>query len=293
MKSQGEICVVVIHTGYKDYLKTNLEITGKNNKVYLIGDKSVKQLGNLPNVIYVDINRYGNNNMINEYHKHFKNYSSNNGDDFEWNCLKRIFILKLFIGEYNIDKCFHIDSDNILLKNINMYNFKKNIAYCLNKNFHEYRMSSSIHSGLLNVEFCNKFIELYNDIYVNKTKFYLIKDKIKFHTDSNGNYINGGICDMTLYYLLVNEKLIDVENLLEPKNNQVFNNNVNNGEGFESKQQYQLAAAGGVHVYKDSSNTKNLVYDQLNKKEIELFNIHFQGRAKNRLNNHLKNLIIY
>ena len=292
MNPKEEICVVIIHTGYKEYLKTNLEITGKNNKIYLIGDKSVEKLGNLYNVLYVDINKYSNDTMINKYHKHFKNYSSNNADDFEWKCFNRIFILKLFMKEYNMDKCFHIDSDNILLKNINMYNFEKNIAYMLCKNFDKYRMCNSIHCGLLNLEFCNKFIELYNDIYINKTKFHLIKDKINFHTDSNGNYINGGICDMTLYYLLVNEKLIDVENLTEPKNNCVFINNINNGEGFKSEQQYHLQTSS-AYGCDDSNNTKNLIYDQINNKELEIFNIHFQGGAKRILNNTLKPLIIY
>ena len=57
-------------------------------------------------------------------------------------------IKKLNTTIKNIDKIFHIDSDNILLKNINKYIFEKEIAYCIVKNHHKERMSNSIHNGL-------------------------------------------------------------------------------------------------------------------------------------------------
>ena len=38
------IPAVIIHIGYREYLKVNLEITGMNNKIYLIGDNSVKNM---------------------------------------------------------------------------------------------------------------------------------------------------------------------------------------------------------------------------------------------------------
>jgi len=271
------IPTVIIHIGYKEYLKVNLQITGVNNKIYLIGDNAVKHLGQLKNVTFVDINKYRNIPIITKSRDMFINYSSNN-KNCEWICFERVFILKFFMEEFNINHIFHIDSDNILLYDINNYSFKKEIAYCLCKNYHTYRMSNSIHVGLLNQNFCNKFIELYNDLYINKSKYNLIKNKIKFHTDvSSGKYVNGGICDMTLYYILVNEKIIDVENLLEPNNNVVFLNNINNGEGYEYKQQYRLKNnILDISFNKDKCN----IYDEINNKTLMLFNIHFQGGAK-------------
>ena len=73
----NKIPVVIIHEGYKEYLKINLEITGKNNKIYLIGDKSVKFLEALYNVTFIDINKYRNHSKIKDLQKHFVNYSSN------------------------------------------------------------------------------------------------------------------------------------------------------------------------------------------------------------------------
>lgn len=285
MISKKNIPVVIIHTTYKEYLKINLEITGKNNKIILIGDNTLKHLSKLNNVTFVDITKYNNIPFINECRKSFVNYSSNSSN-FEWICFERVFILKYFMEEYNIESIFHIDSDNILLLNINDYPFEKNIAYCITKNYHQYRMSNSIHVGLLNKNFCNKFSELYQDIYINKSKFNLVKEKINYHTDKNGKYINGGICDMTLYYILNNENIIDVENLLIPKNNIVFINNVNYGEGYESKEQYSLK--NNIMDIKFTKNNKCLINDKINNKELQMCNIHFQGGAKILLNEQLK-----
>jgi len=280
------IPIVIIHVGYKEYLKVNLEITGINNKIYLIGDDAVKHMGQLKNVTFVDINKYRNISIITKSRDSFINYSSNN-ENFEWICFERVFILKFFMEEFNINHIFHIDSDNILLYDINNYSFKKKIAYCLCKNYHTYRMSNSIHVGLLNQDFCDKFIELYNDLYINKSKYNLIEDKIKFHTDTlNGKYINGGICDMTLYYILAHEKIIDVENLLEPNNGIVFINNINNGEGYEYKQQYRLK---NNIIDISFNNDQCNIYDEINNKSIMIFNIHFQGGAKRFMTEELKN----
>ena len=288
------IPVLIIHEGYKEYLKINLEITGKNNKIYLIGDKSLEHLGNIKNVTFVNIDKYNNNLQIIQYANNFMNYSSN-PKLFEFLCFKRIFILKLFMNEYNFDKVFHIDSDNILLKNINDYVFSKDIAYACNKNWHKNRMSNSIHIGLLDKKFVLEFEKLYEDIYINKNKLHLIKEKINYHTKNN-NFVNGGICDMTLYYLLNQEKIIDVENLLENKviNNKkiVFMNNINNGEGPDSKEQYELIN-NIIKIQKSSNGEDNYLYDKINKQFLVLMNIHFQGGAKSLMNENLKKFLNY
>ena len=276
------ISIVIIHTGYQDYLKHNLEITGINNHIYLIGDQSIKHLEQINNVTFINIEKYRNLDLIKKCKVHFKNYSSNS-PEFEWLCFERVFIIKHFLIDYKLNQIFHIDSDNILLMNINNYEFKKEIAYCLNKNFHKFRMSHSIHSGLLNINFCDKFIELYQDIYINKTKLYLIQDKINYHTDKNG-----GICDMTLYYLLVKEKILDVQNLLEPNQNTVFINNINNGEGYNNKEQYiTLNNLLKINLQPDSITINDKHYN----KSYNINNIHFQGISKHLLNNNFSSCI--
>ena len=101
---------------------------------------------------------------------------------------------------------------------------------------------------------------------------YLVQDKINFHKSTN---TPGGICDMTFYYLLEHEKMIEVQDLSKPINGFVFLNNVSNGEGFDSENQY------------DTFNLKNTIYDKINNTTYTLMNIHFQGRSKQLLNDDL------
>ena len=270
-----QIPVVIVHIGYKDYVRVNLEITGKTNKIYLIGDDSMKHLGKMHNVTFVDIDKYQNHASIVEARNSFINYSTNS-EEFEWTAIQNgAFILKLFLEDYHLSKIFNMDSDNILLYDINKYSFKKDIAYCLNKNYHEFRMSNSNHCALFNLEYCNEFIQLYKDIYLSKKHFHLIEDKIRYHSENN---IAGGINIMTLNYILVNERRIETQNLMNPaEDDSVFLNNINNAEGFESKQQYRLKK-NMIDFY--FSNGVWKIYDLINKKEYKLMNLHFQGGAK-------------
>jgi len=280
--------VVVIHSGYKDYLKVNLEITGKYNHIYLIGDESVSHLGKINNVTYVDVSKYRNNDLIKKFKKHFINYSTNPAL-FEWLCFERVFILKQFINDMKIDKIFHIDSDNILLEDINNYQFNEDIAYMLSKNYgNNYRMSNSIHCALLNQIFCDSFTDLYIDIYVNKTKHYLIKDKIDWHKRTK---TPGGICDMTLYYLLVSHKLLKVQNLYELKDGKVFMNHLGNNEGIYSDQ-YNTSFNTILNKKLLKINFKNnTIFDKINNLDYRLMNIHFQGVSKKLLEHNYEELL--
>ena len=60
---KNEIPLVIIHSGFREYLKINLEITSQYNSIYLIGDNTVKELGNITNVTYVDINTYNHKSV--------------------------------------------------------------------------------------------------------------------------------------------------------------------------------------------------------------------------------------
>jgi len=287
---QNKIPLVIIHTGYRDYLRVNLEISGKKNKIYLIGDESNKHLEKIHNVTFVDISQYRNLKLIQILKKFFTNFSSNNSL-FEWVCFERVFILKFFMEQHSLEKVFHMDSDNILLTDINTYKFKKKIAYCLCKNYHDLRMSHSIHVGLLTIDFCDAFIQLYKDLYVNKSKFHLIEDKIKYHTGPSGTgFIKGGICDMTLYYLLVRENILEVQNLLEPNNDrEIFINQFQSAEGSLDKNQYELI---DNFVKINFLPDKLTVNDTILKQKFEILNIHFQGNSKRFLNDSFKNKLI-
>ena len=67
-----------------------------------------------------------------------------------------------FMLERDYKQVFHLDSDNILLKNINTFKFKNRIAYCIPSFQDNYRMDSSIHCGLLE----NKFLQNLRNYFV-------------------------------------------------------------------------------------------------------------------------------
>lgn len=264
--------VVVIHKGYKDYVKICLDIISKNNKVFIIGDGSLKRLAS-NNITYINIDKYLSKDRIKSLEKNFTNYSSN-PKDFELFCFIRVLIIEQFMEEYNLESVFHSDSDNILIYNINNILETDKISYHTNQNFvNKMRMSNSIHSSIITKKFCQEFWNLCETIYIKKD-ISLIKDKIDYHKN-----IHGGICDMTFYYLLQDTKKIDVIDLNKPIKGKVFINNFNCSDGWESKNQYEMEN-GHIKLYKG-----NRIYDKIGKKYLQLSNIHFQGGSKKMLNN--------
>ncbi len=280
----NDLSCVIIHKGYQPYLKYNLEITSKNNNVFLIGDESIKFLEKLnSNISFIDINKYENINKLNTYKDKFKNYSTNSFD-FEWFCFARVFILQEFLKDFNLNQVFYIDSDNVLLVDIRKLKFKKSSAYLIPNNQENFRMSASIHSGLIDMKFCYEFEKMFNEIYISKEKHSLIMPKVDYHQKFN---IPGGICDMTLYYLLYSENYINPQNLLEDT---IFNDmtdfifmlNLNTSEGLNSYDCYELKN-NKIKIFNGSK-----INDISRNKMLNLCNIHFQGSAKKNLNKFTK-----
>ena len=284
-----DIPCVIVHRGFQPYLKFNLEITSKNNKVFLIGDESVSNLASISdNIEFVNIDQYETRNRIINLKKYFVNYSSQ-PQATEWMSFERVFIIHDFLLERNYKQIFHLDSDNVLLKNINDFKFDYSNAYCIPSFQDNYRMDSSIHCGLLDKNFFIEFEKLYNDLYITKNKFHLIEKKINYHKSNN---IRGGICDMTLYFLLQNLKKINPQNLMQPLKSKdgeefVFINNFNMAEGFYDFNNFEMRRKK-IKLYNGSS-----VNDLINMKKIKIANIHFQGASKKYLNRFSKYRLKY
>jgi len=141
-------------------------------------------------------------------------------------------------------------------------------------------MVGSIHNALLDLDFCNKFIDLCFDIYKYKTKFNLIQDKILWHRN---NKIAGGICDMTLYYLLHSEKIVDVHDLNIPLliNNEdcVFDHQLSRSYGYLGEQTYKLK-----NRIKNINKLHNKYYiEDINNKQVRLLSVHYQGNHNKKL----------
>jgi len=276
-----------IHSGYKNYLKHSLEITSKNNRIFFIGDDSNAFLRNKKNIEFINRKELLDSD-IEKYKTHFINYSTND-KYFEWSCFERVFLMKNFLDKYNIQRIFYSDSDNIFLKNLNKLKLTKEIGYLIPLFQSEFEMYASIHSALLNKEFCGKFIELYEDVYINKSKFEIIAKKIEYHKKNN---IRGGICDMTLYYFLNKLNIIDVQNFFEP---------IETIDGYDSIFIHDIKSSlgpSGKDTFKKNNKyikifNNNRVFDLIKKEYYELNNIHFQGISKKHLNFRTKYKLLF
>jgi len=276
-----------IHSGYKNYLKYSLDITSKKNNIIFIGDDSNSFLRRKKNIEFINMTELLNSD-IDKYKSYFINYSTND-KSFEWSCFERVFLMKNFLDKYNIQQIFYSDSDNVFLKNLNKLKLTKNIGYLIPNLQHEFEMYASIHSSFLNKEFCEKFIEIYEDIYINKSKFEIIAKKIEYHKKNN---IRGGICDMTLYYFLNKLNLIDVQNFFEPIEtidgyNSIFINDIKASLGPSGKDTFKK----NNKLIKIFNN--NRVFDLIKKEYYELNNIHFQGISKKHLNFRTKYKLLF
>lgn len=289
----SELKTIIFHQGYQKYLDLNCQITSKKNEIILLGDKSLKKMDKIKNVDFIDIDKYLKNEKIDFYKKHFQPYNTT-PEKYVWLWYLRIFVMKLFLEENNLNTIFHLDSDNILFENINDFNYEFENAYLVNDNFIPTHMTASIHCGLLSNTFFKEFESLYEDIFINKQKFHLIEEKIQFHE----KFGKGGICDMTLFYLLFKEKYIKVQNLMNPVLSKIngedyfFMDNFSDPEGDLGKNQFRTNYKKKIKLYMNKDGKTLQIYDVIRQKKLNLINIHFQGSAKKFINSKfLKNYL--
>lgn len=286
----NEVPVLMFHKTYSNYLKVNCQITGKNNKIIFLGDSSCSKLEKVKNVQFYDFNDFIDHKKMDYYKSYFKSY--NTKGDFIWIWYFRLFAILEFLEKSKIESIFHIDSDNVLLADINQIKYKNENSYFILNDWDEYHMTGSIHSGLTNKYFYNLFKNLYEDVFINESKLPLIQHKIDFHKKHGG----GGICDMTFFYLMNKLKLLEVDNLIFPQQigerKVIFMNNYGNGEGFYSRNQYEMKGKY-IKIYKNREEGKNYIFDKHNNEYLELMNIHFQGKAKRHMNKYLTFSAIY
>jgi len=275
------IPVVIIHLGNQDYFQDCVKVNSKTNKVYVIGDHTNQTISNqYPNVVHIDQNTLITQE-INLFRQQFFNYSSNSVP-FELICFLRIFYLKRFLEVYPFKRVFHVDSDCVVFHNVNdlfqALPENTDIAYSKMINENPYDMVGCVHNAFLTRHFCEVFVQLCFDIYVDKSKFVLIEPKIQWHLQ---NKKPGGICDMTLYYLMFSQNLVDVydlNTLIEYQGEtSTFDHNISISYGY-----------AGDATYEMGKNLKNIkimngaayAMDSTTRKLVRLLTIHFSGTAK-------------
>jgi hypothetical protein len=202
------IPVVIFHVGgNQPYFINCVNISSQKNMVYLVGDDSNKRtFVNNQNVLFFHVDDLSSKEA-DDFKHCFVNYSTND-QHFEMYCFLRVFYMKTLFEKTQDSRMFHTDSDCVILESVsNLFSESDAVtSYFIEKSTNKYHMVGSIHNALIDIHFCNKFIQLCFDVYGNRTKSHLIDEKIQWHQNTG---MPGGICDMTLYYLLYSEKRID------------------------------------------------------------------------------------
>ena len=272
-----QLPVVIVHTGNQLYLQKCIELNSLYNKVYLLGDDTNKETH--PEFTHIDSLQ---TNEVIEFKSCFVNYSTN-PSTYELNCFLRVFYIREFMRQKGFESVFHLDSDCILLEKLSDI-FPETtdlVAYSLQTNQALNHMVGSIHNGLLTMKFCDLFIQLCFDIYKTKSKHHLIEPKIRHHTTYK---IGGGICDMTLYYLLNSEGILhSIDDLNQPRmlygEKCVFDHQLSSSYGFLGNNTY-VVKDGKKELVEE--NNKKYVKTVMGEK-IRLLSLHYQGKHKTLL----------
>ena len=259
-----QVPIVYFHIGNQPYLYRSIQHNKQFGPIVLIGDKSNRDA----DCIHVNYKQLETPELI-EFTSNFVNYSTNS-KIVELLCFIRVFYLRRWMELNSIREVVHVDSDCLLFRPLLEMFPDKKLAYLYQSGSD--RMAASIHISFLTYDFVLAFERLCRDIYVTKTKFHLIEEKIKHHQE---NGIPGGICDMTLYYLLTKELVVRPLLDIQPDGT-TFDDNINDTNGF-----------AGPETFVHENNIKVLRQNGIvveakcvDGSYIRMNNIHYQGGAK-------------
>lgn len=280
------IPLITFFKGNSEYLNKILEFASKNNNVILLGDQHYNQNSNIK---FVPISSLENINLYN-FKKNYVHMSSNNYE-IELQCFERFFYLHAFMKKQNINKCFFIDGDILLVENLPNdveHLLKKNLAILsFEKNF-ETKKAISSHISAWTINGLNSFTNFLNEVYENKNDsiFKLLLEKQRYHIK---HYKPGGVCDMTLiyYWYKKNGNILNFMNLYSDK--YFFDMNLNSSDN------YDLNEFEYMNGYKKirKINNKFFIKNKKNSKDLLVIAIHFQGRSKKFINSFISNFFRY
>ena len=189
--------MVVIHHGYRPYLKTVLDHSRANgNFTCLIG--SEPRLASLCDEFFLD-----ENIVIPGYEAFAKSYThmSSNPQAFELLCFKRFYLLQHLVHAKNLPYVWMIDSDVLVMENLsNFTNYFVTECYDASLSTRvqdDLDFDSSTHCSFWTKAALNEFVRFLDHFYDCDITPLLFK-KYEHHLKNN---IDGGICDMTAMFL--------------------------------------------------------------------------------------------
>lgn len=295
------IPIVIFHLGDSHYLKDVVEFNVRNAPVILIGNEKNAYIGSIPNARHIDykelqdtyldflksnfleLEKGLNTKQVNVVNADF---AVTNIGTYEFLCFARVYFIKQLMERENLDLVCHLDSDAFLLEpTIDLADaLGKRLAYGIEHIHNNIHMVGSIHNAFLTKEFCKVFLQLYEDVYVTGTKRKLLEHKVMCIQNKIGG---GRICDMNFYYMLWQQKLLELVDLSQPflykGELSVFDHCLNNSTGFEGGQTYQTTRDELGPLKKLFLKQGKVYQTTKSGKEIRLLSLHFNSQDKHRI----------
>lgn len=260
--------------------------------VFVIGDNTnCKMFDGNPNVRHVDFGKFVTDDLV-AFQQHFLNFSPNSAE-FEYKCFERFYLLRGFMKQYNYDRIFYVDSDCIMLQNVDTLVSEHPELNCgmAIEEFNAYKTQEEkmahnngcIHNSLLTLEYVETFIQLCVDIYINQSKFGMLAPKIRWF---QANHVPG-VSDMTLCYLIYLFKLYDkpffnTEHLFYFQSEMCsFDHHIRTSFGHLGDNTYLINPADGTKYLE--KNGDNMYATTVNGNKVRLLTLHFQGVSKQKL----------
>jgi len=289
---QSRVPVVTTHTGVHTYFKNAVQINAKFNTTFVIGDNvNCKLFDGIPNIHHVDFGKFITDDLI-ALQQNFLNFSPNPAE-FEYKCFERFYLLRGFMKQYHYDRIFYVDSDCIMLQNVDDLllahpEFECGMAIeefnsCKTQQEKMAQNNGCIHNSLLTLEYVETFIQLCHEIYVTQTKLELLSPKIRWFQTKRAS----GVSDMTVCYLiylfgLYDKPFFNTEHSFLFGNEMCsFDHHIRTAFGYLGDDTYLMNPGDGAKYLEKVGDKMYATTVKGNK--VRLLTLHFQGTSKRKL----------
>lgn len=220
---RDKIPIIFIHYGYNEYIELTVQTAlNNNNKIIFLGDKENEEhikkypvdfyyfndfmdekiitvLGNILNILLST--KEGRKYLTTDYYRIF--------------CIQKWLIISNFLKNKNIEEVFVFDTDNLILDNLNKYDYSEYDFIRYNDiGFQSYIKSNIVHEFSDFIENLDKIDILNNDNIMGLTTKFILSNEYKYLTgdveDVDGQIFDNAISvnSRNLYDTLTDKDMI-------------------------------------------------------------------------------------
>lgn len=260
--------IIFIHKGYNDYMEYSLrqaKHSNRDSKIMLIGDEANDKFDFIAHV-----NMKNHFTSANEFSKIYKHFSTN-PYHYELFCIQRWFILRDYMKENSIKKCFVCDTDVLVYSNI-----EKALILFGDDRMALIKLGSTYSLGIsfILLEKLTLFCNYIGDCYQDDN---LLKRLEECYLTTKKKKLLGGVSDMSLATNWIKTLPQDtLGNLLEVRNTTTFDSHI--GSPFQvPTDNYKFRLGRKVITWQ---HNQPYCYSYKYRENILFHLLHFQGPNK-------------